>query len=125
MNVRQSLSDKKGMVEMDISRREFMRNVGKYLRLKGLYRLSGREGEVEVEIRGLSDKKQLSDKKPKASKKLSDKLSLSDKVEEGLSDKKEETEVFPVRPENKSLTEYGCGCKRVEGKVYCPKHGRM
>jgi len=103
------LSDKKGRVKMDISRREFMRNVGKYLRLKGLYRLSGREGEIEVEIRGLSDKKP---------KKLSDKASLLNKKEEVKEEK-------PVRSENKALTEYGCGCKRVEGKVYCPNHGRM
>ena len=26
---------------------------------------------------------------------------------------------------NQKFTEYNCGCKRVEGRFLCPKHGRV
>ena len=98
----------------EISRREFVLNICKYLREKGLYRLVGKKEELEVEIRAVS----------LLNKESEEVLNKMDKKLEMLN-KKEEAEVFPVRSDNKALTEYGCGCKRVEGKVYCPAHGRM
>ena len=64
-----------------ISKREFLRNTSRYLKV-GRYKLEGRD-DIMVEVSDIDTRKP---------------ASMSDK--------------------------YGCGCRKVDGKVLCSKHGR-
>ena len=100
-----------------IKKREFIRYASKLL-VPGEFIVEGKHKSYKViiaEVTGLSDKMSLSDKS---------KCSLSDKIKlpKTINSK---AEVKKVLSEHKGIAEYGCGCKRVEGKALCPKHNRL
>lgn len=112
-----------------VTRREYLQYTQKYL-VPGIITLT-RHGvpEYEIIVTKIVNGDKVVTKKNKVVTKVSDKVKLSDKpktvVEGAINTKVEVEKVLAQRHYTNNFGEYGCGCKKEAGAVFCKKHNRQ